>query len=295
MSAAKRHAYSVAYYTLALTLAASMIISCTAIAADSDTHQVVTNGPETDPNMPLMPYALPGAPIHWTVQDGPPEVNFIKPSSKGFYLGFNEKGSWIRNENDRHIYVWNIKDRSLTLGADSDAGVPLNLRNPSDLMKNFIANATGHGSTGAQVANVNAGRRTPYIPPSVVGDGNAQYGAKARPESFSPGTSTNGAGLGGTIQVKGSTATITNGVLTFTNDQGTPVSLKVVRPPNQAFGNPNAPKPTGSAGAWLAQDPTNKSAVISLYVTESGAVSGNRMTGIAAEALKRIMNTSTTQ
>ena len=55
--------------------------------------------------------------------------------------------------------------------------------------------------------------------------------------------------------------------------------------------NPNAAKPDGIAGAWFGEDPKNKDIVMSLYVQgENGTVSGNTMTGFAAEALKRIMN-----
>jgi hypothetical protein len=59
--------------------------------SDTAMHQVV-NGPEPDPNMPDLPYALPGAPIGWSPRGDTPLVTFLKPSSQGSYLGFNEKG-----------------------------------------------------------------------------------------------------------------------------------------------------------------------------------------------------------
>jgi hypothetical protein len=286
---------------LVASLAAGTIIPGTATAqskpgangSDSATHQVV-RGPEQDPNMPVLLYPYPNAPIGWSQGgDLSPQVNFFRPPSQGTYLGFNAKGSWIKNDADGKVYVWNIKDATLTLGAGNENEVPLDLRNPSFYMSSgIIARATGHAKTGPQVANNNKGRTTPYIPPSVAGDGNAQQGSgETRTAIVSPNSGTGSAGAGTNTQVKGTAATVRAGVLTFTNEEGASVSWKVMRPPNQAFGNPNAPKPTGDAGAWLAEDPTDKSAVISLYITENGAVSGSEMTGMAAVALKRIMNT----
>ncbi len=259
-------------------------------ASDTAIHLVV-NGPEDDPNMPELPYAIPGAPIFWIPQDGIPQVTFLKPRSVGAYLGFNEKGSWIRNSADNKAYVWNLKDQTLTLGAESEAGVPLNLRNPSLLIKTLIAKATGRGTTGATVANNNKAGSTPYIPPDLAGDGNAQHGGgEAHSGNSAPGTANSASA---SRQIRGSGATIKAGVLTFilddptSPDNGKPVSLKVMR---AAMTNPNAAKANGIAGAWLAEDPKNKDGVISLYVQENGAVSGTAMTGFAAETLKKIMN-----
>jgi hypothetical protein len=283
---------------IAATLTATLLAPRAAFAqsmpganAPATSIQQAVNGPEPDPNMPALPYALPGAPITWSPRGETPLVSFLKPSSQGSYLGFNERGSWIRNENDRKIYVWNLKDRTLTLGAESDAGVPLDLRNPSRDMKDLIAIGTGHGRAGVTSASTE-GRRTPYIPPSVNGDGNAQYaGREARSGNPAPGTSSSASASG---RFKGSGATIKAGVLTFTlddpasPDNGKPVSLKVMRP---AMTNTNAARPNGIAGAWLGEDPKNKDGVITLYVQgENGAVSGNAMNGFAAETLKKLMN-----
>lgn len=251
------------------------------------------NGPEDDPNLPVLPYAMPGAPIFWSPLSGTiPRIQFVKPSSNGMYLGFNEKGSWIRNNNTRKVYVWNLKDRTLTLAADTDAGVPLNLRNPSRDMQDLIAIATGRGSSGVTSTPM-AGRTTPYIPPSVAGDGNAQ---QAR--AVASGATTNaGNPLGTSRQFKGSGATLRDGILSFTLDDtsgpGKSVSLKVMRPPNQAMNNPNAPKPEGIAGTWMGEDTKIPGVVYTIYVQgENGSVSGTAMTGMAAEAMKRIMNAS---
>ncbi len=161
--------------------------------------------------MPPLPYAIPGAPIVWSLPGSTPEVIFLKPSSIGSYLGFNNKGSWIRNENDRRVYVWNMKDRTLTLGSENDAGVPLDLRNPSRDMKDLIAIATGHGSAGVTSAST-VGRRTPYIPPSVAGDGNAQHAGETHADNASANP------VSASKAFKGTGATISAGVLTFTLD-----------------------------------------------------------------------------
>jgi len=241
--------------------------------------------------MPVLPYAIPGAPITWSPRGSTPIVSFRKPAGPGSYLGFNEKGTWIRNEWDRKVYVWNLKDKSLTLGAESDAGVPLDLRNPSPDMKDLIANATGHGSAGVTSASTK-GRNTPYIPPSVAGDGNAQHtGSQAAvPAPKTPPSNP----MGTSRPFKGTGASIKAGVLTFllddpsSPDNGKPMSLKVVRSP---MNNPNAAKPNGIAGAWIGEDPRNTGVVFSLFVQgESGPVSGNAMTGLAAEALKKMMS-----
>ena len=265
----------------------------------SASSQVVTNGPEQDPNMPNLPYAYPGAPIIWSLSDETTQIRFLKPSSQGSYLGFNEKGSWIKNGDDGKFYVWNIKDRSLTLGADKESGVPLDLRNPSHYMTSIIiAKASGQGNTGTQVANNNKGRRTPYIPPSVAGDGNAQQGGEKRTDTSVPGTNAVNP-VGASRTFRGTAATIKAGVLTFTLDDpasaenGKPVSLNVTR---SAMNNPNTAKPNGIAGAWLGEDPKNKNVIFSLYVQgEGGAVSGSMMTGMAAEVLKRMMNANRQQ
>jgi hypothetical protein len=40
------------------------------------------------------------------------------------YLGFNERGAWIRDKVDLHIYVWNFKTLKLTLLASRLSNVP---------------------------------------------------------------------------------------------------------------------------------------------------------------------------
>jgi hypothetical protein len=260
-----------------------------AAASGTVKHQVV-NGPEEDPNMPLLPYAIPGAPLTWSPGRGDaPLVTFFRPRSNGTYLGFNDKGSWIRNQGDGKIYIWNLKDQSLTLGAENDAGVPLDLRNPSSFMKGIIVDAAGHGSSGTTVASNKGKNGTPYIPPGVAGDGNAQYSGGEAP-SPAPVTAHP---AGASRQIRGTGATIKAGVLTFilddpaSPDNGKPVSLKVMRPMN----HPGAAKANGIAGAWLGEDPKNRDVVMSLYVQgENGAVSGTAMTGFAAETLRKIMN-----
>ena len=57
--------------------------------------------------------------------------------------------------------------------------------------------------------------------------------------------------------------------------------------------NPNAPKQDGITGTWMGEDPKTPDVVFTVYVQgENGSVSGTAMTGMAAEAMKRIMNAS---
>jgi len=171
-----------------------------------------------------------------------------------------------------------------------------NVRNPSPDVKAVIANATGHGSSGAKAASNNKGRNAPYIPPQVAGDENARYaGGATRTQPFNP---TGGAGAGGVMgtsaKLKGTGATLGAGVLTFTlddpssPDNGKPVSYKVVRPAI-ALSIPNAPKPYGNFGVWMGEDPQDSEYIVQFYVLDNGTVMGSVMSGMAAQAMKRMM------
>lgn len=297
----QHHAFAKA--AIAATLTATALSSCTALGqtkpSDPDSvatnqqaaaRQLINRGPEDDPNMPNLPYALPNAPLFWTPgSNHSPQVNFTKyPQGPGTYLGFNDKGSWIKNDADGKVYVWNLKDRSLTMGAANEYEVPMDLRNPSDILKGRMLARAGQGKPSTTVPN-NNGRTTPYIPPNAAGAGNAPHAAgEGRTETV-------GANPAGTSKAfKGSGAAISAGVLTFTlddpssSDNGKQMSFSVAR---SAMNNPNAANSNGIAGAWLGEDPKNKDVIVSLYVQgEGGAVSGTVMTGLAAEALKRMMN-----
>jgi hypothetical protein len=158
-------------------------------------------------------------------------------------------------------------------------------------MKDLIANATGRGNSGTTVAS-NSGRTTPYIPPSVAGDGNAQHvGGEARSANPAPDTANSASP---SRQLRGSGATIQAGVLTFTlddsasPDNGKSMSYKVMRPA-VAIVNPNAPKPTGNSGVWMGEDPKNSENVVQFYVQDNCTVAGTVMSGIVAQAMKRMM------
>jgi hypothetical protein len=51
---------------------------------------------------------------------------------------------------------------------------------------------------------------------------------------------------------------------------------------------PGAPPPAGIAGTWIADDPGNKDAIILFTVKDEHAVVGTVMSGLAAEAMKRM-------
>jgi hypothetical protein len=169
------------------------------------------------------------------------------------------------------------------------------LRDKTGMTKDAIANLTGHGSEGVKSANI-SGRTTPYIPPSVAGDGNAQFaGGKTSTGMSAPsGNSTSPAASA--AQLRGSGASVNAGTLTFTLDEpGSPasgkrVTYRVTRSTNPAMMNdPNAPAASGNAGTWIADDPNDKDGIILFVVKEEGTVVGTVQTGMVAQAMKRMM------
>jgi hypothetical protein len=245
---------------------------------DSAGHLVIADrGVEPDPNMPNMAGKHNGA-IFWTVdENGPSTVTFIKPTAaNGRYLGFNDRGSWILHQNDRKVYVWNGQDRSLTVGAESMAAMPLDviasLRNSK--MRAYLAKRMNNGDPATPAAN---------------------SGTPAGGGAFTPGTNPASNPMGAVSKLTGERATIRAGVLTFiVNDpaspyNGKPVSYKVVRPAI-AIANPNAPRPNDITGQWVGEDPNNRDAVLLFFVQgNTGAVSMQAMSGPAAAAMKRML------
>jgi hypothetical protein len=236
-------------------------------------HQTLKSqnrGPEPDPNLPNR--NMPDAPIYWSLRDNSPDVNF--KNGPGTYLGFNEKGSWIENDINGKVYVWNLTTNTLVLGANNEKDVPLDLRNPSAYMKNMIANVTGHGSRGTTVATNDD--------PSIQSAGDAA------------GTPPPPVPMGASRQMQGNGASITGGVLTFTvNDPNSPANgkqlkFKVMR--GAMMMNPNAQaNANGIAGQWIGDDPNDKSAVLLFFVQGNGAVAMQAFTGPTAVAMKRMV------
>jgi hypothetical protein len=114
---------------IVVALAAAMT-SSSAVAGE------INAGSQNDPNFPpaYNAWTVDSIPIYWTGgYANRPDVHFkggpLFPgitTGGGEYLGFNEKGSLIRNE-DGKVYYWNFKQQSLTLVANSYKEVPLDV------------------------------------------------------------------------------------------------------------------------------------------------------------------------
>ena len=86
----------------------------------------INNGRPRDPNMP--PFIdQSGAPISWLNIYESLWVRFRKTGAYCVYLGFNEKGSYIQNQGDGKVYLWNLKADSLTVVANNFSEVPLDV------------------------------------------------------------------------------------------------------------------------------------------------------------------------
>jgi hypothetical protein len=104
-----------------------------------DTHRYSlspSKGPAPDPNFPptLANVPLGTLPVHWEYPDYlhpgsrvfnlSVEVYEVPPGDEAMYLGFNERGAWIRDEVDLHIYAWNFRTLKLALLASRLSNVP---------------------------------------------------------------------------------------------------------------------------------------------------------------------------
>ncbi len=95
-----------------------------------------SKGPAPDPNFPptLANMPLGALFVHWEYPDYlhpgnrvfnlSVEIYEVPPGDEAQYLGFNERGAWIRDEVDLHIYAWNFRTLKLTLLASRLSNVP---------------------------------------------------------------------------------------------------------------------------------------------------------------------------
>lgn len=151
---------------------------------------------EPDPNFPPGmgdSFKAEGLPLSWVMhgtqpsptigtRDVPPPGQTRISSIPGFYLGFNQRGSWIASSSDGTVYVWNLAARTLVPAAKSWWEAPRDLANPSGLMQ-AILYYDNHAyaaapSTGA-IEDPNfpptlAGMRNDVVP--VVWTGGTNYG-----------------------------------------------------------------------------------------------------------------------
>lgn len=147
-----------------------------------------------DPNFPYLQEPLPGAPVFWFVGGNGIEVVFNSPRCSGNYIGYNDRGSWIRNDLDQKVYVWNLQSRTLTVGADNWASIPtdvlLSLRNSPIAERalaakgikpvsaaaknnNKTANAAGRSKPGARAKTMQSANRGPEPDPNLPPPGNS--------------------------------------------------------------------------------------------------------------------------
>jgi hypothetical protein len=91
----------------------------------------ISRGPQEDPNFPPLTHMIEG-PIYWTGSSTSPEVHFFNPAADVEYLGFNEKGSLIRNMGNGKVYCWKLTNPqtmagTLTVVANNYKEVPLDV------------------------------------------------------------------------------------------------------------------------------------------------------------------------
>lgn len=207
---------------------------------------------EGDPNLPGMTSPTGGVTtpsgvrVQWIKTDpSHPQVTISGPGvpyGSTQYYGWNDQGSYLRNNNDRQVYIWNFSKGSLTkLGPEIPSETFAGLRN-----------------------NPNAVAKNTAPPP-----------APKAPEPQTPDTSRQAAFFGGGGNVlassggiAGTGAAIQGGVLTFTRADKTKASYKVVRP-KVAQGAP------GNTGTWIAMEDGGKG--ILFTVQSDGTLTGHEM------------------
>jgi hypothetical protein len=178
------------------------------------------------------------------------------------YLGFNARGSWLAACDGRGVYTWNGSTQKLTQAAQSVAGVPLDLQNPSQFMKRYAGRVMGTavpGGTSAASGAGTAGSGDDSIDPlQTIG----LIPGRSGPSAFDTSIGNVSEGTG---------SRITSGVLTFKDSgSGARISLKVKRP---AFLAAQAQmlKAAGNSGPWVWVSDDNQRASV-LNVDADGSV-----------------------
>gem|GEM_PF-3083738 len=85
-----------------------------------------------DPNLPTPQSPDPdGLRIGWVYRgtEGGPVLYFTSIAGRlnreaGYYLGWNDKGSWINNATDGHVYIWNLRQNRLTVAYEERNRIP---------------------------------------------------------------------------------------------------------------------------------------------------------------------------
>jgi hypothetical protein len=266
-----------------------------------------TAAPAADPNLPLGPgpsstQGDAAQLVQWN--RNPFGADATIPEISGFplifdsqqtltYLGFNERGSWIRCEEDGWVYVFDGKADVLRAVTGYFDEFPTTLSNPSrklasaaqvreriEALRRF--NLPDHGVTPPPV---------PVNPPPQNPGGYADL-AKAvfdgNPPAPAPQRSASGA------QLRGRGAAIAGDTLSFSvvdpgnADDGASVSYKVMHPEKMNMNRPASPG--GLVGTWLGVDPANTDNVLMFTVQPDRSVAETVNGGLGATFLRGMMN-----
>ena len=233
---------------------------------DKGTKVSSSKHPEADPNLADDKATHDTTPFAYDYAEGAgtvPAILIRGTAGTGVYLGFNERGSWVKSIWDGNTYVWNAGQKHLELGATSDRDLPAKLKNPSPALDSLIARAAVRS-------------------PDTV----------AKEQAAAVVAHTSGDAYGSSTRINGSKVTIVGGVLKFTlddpesPDHGKQVIYKVTRSngPAMPMGAPNTS--SGIAGTWIADDPRTKDGVVMFIVKDDNTIVGTVFHGLAAQAMK---------
>jgi|GEM_PF-5389414 len=209
---------------------------------------------EADPNLPGMTSPkINGIKLNWNFFGGSlsgPWLQIRDPSLRSTsaqYLGWNDEGSLLALD-DGKIYIWNLKQNSLTVrykGIDDvPSAVIAKLKNNPDKQEILASREPKPGPR--PVAPVQAATTQGNIPDDAASKaiGRLSAGQTARPSSGVPGA------------YSATGATLKGDILTLTMADGTRKALKVERPAGLA-----AAASGDIAGTWVSFD-ANKIIVV---------------------------------
>jgi hypothetical protein len=228
------------------------------LAADAATKQFFQN-PQADPNLPGLesPVDLP-LKVSWNYGGGNiayPQLSVNdpgRPTLRGVqYYGWNEEGSLLRGD-DGKVYVWKLKENSLTERYKSLDAVPTsvlaslkNSESKHEYLASRQAEPAPKPAAPVQVAKNDGGVLADAAKRAVDASRAAQPTRRSEVASFYSAT---GASLKGDM-------------LTLTLADGTSKALKVERPPTPAIAGVPSTASGDIAGTWLSFD-ANKIVVV---------------------------------
>jgi hypothetical protein len=226
----------------------------------------INRGLQHDSNFPpLTSQTEFNVPLTWSYHSATrPTVYFKNPAADGDYLGFNDQGSMVQNQGNGKVYLWNLKENSLTLVANNVNEIP-------------VAVLQSLKNTDEEVGYLLAKRGiAPKTQPVTVAGGGNPPPPKTSANPFGPDAGNALAGLapagGMPADITGKNASIQGGVLTFTLADGAKSKpYTVVRPGFMA----NAPEAAGVTGTWIARENGGKG--IMFTVRDDNTVTGKEI------------------